>query len=253
MVTEESKASIYNLKLKGREVVAERTLEFRFAKPSGMVFEAGQFMDLTLIDPPETDSEGNTRAFSINDAPNDSDLTFTTRLRDSAFKRVLQTMPLGTEVKLEGPFGGFTLHNNVKKRAVLLAGGIGITPFLSIIRRATHEKLPHQIILFYANRRPEDAAFLNEFQDLARRNSNFTFVPTMTEMEKSKKSWEGNTGHITYDLVSKSIQSNGQEGQNMESIYYMAGPAGMVTSLKTMLVQAGVDSDDIRTEEFSGY
>src|ERR1051325_9191054 len=91
---------VYTLKLKGRAEVAERTLEFRFDKPAGMLFKAGQFMDLTLIDPPETDVEGNTRGFSINTAPDDPELTFTTGLRETAFKRVLRTMPLGTEVKV---------------------------------------------------------------------------------------------------------------------------------------------------------
>src|SRR5437016_7613197 len=128
-MTSEAKWPIYSLKLKTRSEVAERTLEFRFDKPAGMTFKAGQFMELTLIDPPETDAEGNTRGFSINSAPDDPELTFTTRLRDTAFKRRLQTMPLGAEIKVEGPFGNLTLHNDPSRPAVFLAGGIGITPF----------------------------------------------------------------------------------------------------------------------------
>ena len=78
--------------LSGRREVAERTLEFRFPKPRSMTFKAGQFMDLTLLDPSETDAEGNTRGFSINSAPDDPELIFTTRLRDTAFKRVLHAL-----------------------------------------------------------------------------------------------------------------------------------------------------------------
>src|ERR1043165_676841 len=115
------------LQLSSRSEVAERTLEFRFAKPLSMTFKAGQFMDLTLLDPSETDAEGNTRGFSINSAPDDPELIFTTRLRDTAFKRVLRSLPLGTAVQLNGPFGNFTLHNKESRPAVLLAGGIGIT------------------------------------------------------------------------------------------------------------------------------
>lgn len=143
---------IYSLSLKSRSEVAQRTLEFRFQKPPGMTFKAGQFMDVTLVDPPETDPEGNTRGFSINSAPDDSELIFTTRLRDTAFKRALRTLPLGTAVKVEGPFGNLTLHNDPRRPAVLLAGGIGVTPFRSIVRRAAHERLPQRIFLFYANR-----------------------------------------------------------------------------------------------------
>ena len=123
------------------------------------MFRAGQFAEITWVDPAETDSEGNTRAFAFASAPHEEHLLFTTSLRDTAFKRVLQKTPIGTPAKLDGPFGDLTLHNNVKRPAILMAGGIGITPFRSIVRHAAHEKLPHKVFLFDANRRPEDVHF----------------------------------------------------------------------------------------------
>ncbi len=96
----------------------------------------GQSMDMTLVYPPETDSEGNTRAFSIASAPHEETLMVGTRMRDTAFKRVLETMPLGTAVKIEGPFGNLILHNNAARTAVFVSGGIGITPFRSMLLRA---------------------------------------------------------------------------------------------------------------------
>src|SRR4029077_10568971 len=151
-------------KLISREQVAEGTMAFRFEKPSGWAFKAGQAMDMTLLEPSETDAEGNTRAFSIASAPHEESLMVATRMRDTAFKRVLGAMPLGTAVKIEGPFGDLTLHNNTSRTAVFLAGGIGITPFRSIVFRAAKEKLQHSMFLFFSNRRPEDAPFLEEFQ-----------------------------------------------------------------------------------------
>ena len=240
--------------LKSRSMVAEGTLEVRFAKPPGLTFKAGQFVDLTLIDPVETDAEGNVRGFSINSAPDDEDLVFATRLRNTAFKRVLAKMPLGSAVAFEGPFGNFTLHNDASRPAVLLAGGIGITPFRSIVRRAAHEKLPHRILLFYANRRPEDAPFLDELRQLSAVNPNFTFVPTMTGMERSDVPWIGATGPIDRELIAKNLASKDAPAETLAGpIYYAAGPPGMVTALRKMLNEAGVDDDDIRTEEFTGY
>jgi ferredoxin-NADP reductase len=245
---------IYSLKLKGRSEVAERTLEFQFEKPPGMTFKAGQFMDLTLVDPPETDAEGNTRGFSINSAPDDPELTFTTRLRDTAFKRVLRTMPLGTAIKVEGPFGNLTIHNDPRRPAVLLAGGIGITPFRSIVRRAAHERLPQRIVLFYANRRPEDAPFLDELRGLARENPNFKFIPTMTQMSGSRLPWQGVTGHIDRAMIGKYLPGDATPASNPSgAIYYVAGPARMVAGLRAMLKESGIDDDDIRAEEFTGY
>jgi ferredoxin-NADP reductase len=253
-MTSGAKWPIYTLKLKTRSEVGKQTLEFRFDKPPGMTFKAGQFMDLTLINPPETDAEGNTRGFSINSAPDDPELTFTTRLRDTAFKRGLQTMPLGAEIKVEGPFGDLTLHNDPRRPAVLLAGGIGVTPFRSIVRRAEHEKLPHRIFLFYSNRRPEDAPFLDELRDLMRINPNFTFIPTMTQMSDSHLPWAGEVGYIDYQLIVKHLQSDtSSEKKLLGPIYYMAGPPAMVAALRAMLNKAGIDGEDIRTEEFTGY
>lgn len=244
----------YRLKLEHRSEVAEHTLEFGFDRPSGMTFKAGQFMDLTLINPPESDAEGNTRAFSINSAPDDPRLLFTTRLRDTAFKRVLRTMPLGTLIKLEGPFGDLTLHNRATRPAVLLAGGIGITPFRSIVRQAAHEQLPHRILLVYSNRRPEDAPFLDEFRALAGANPKFTFVPTMTEMKGSRLPWDGETAMISRTLVEKYLpRVSGLDAAQTTPIYYIAGPPGMVAGVRGVLNDAGIEDDDIRTEEFGGY
>ena len=135
-------------KLIRREEVAEGTIAFHFEKPSGFNFKAGQFADVTLVDPPETDAEGNTRTFSIASPPFENELVFTTRMRDTAFKRSLKKLPLTTEVKIGSAAGSFTLHKNPAKPAVFLAGGIGITPFLSIVRQADQRPPPAQVVPF---------------------------------------------------------------------------------------------------------
>jgi len=238
---------IFTAKLKSREEIAERTMAFHFEKPVGWAFKAGQFIDMTLLNPSQTDPEGNKRGFSIASAPQEETLMVATRLRDTAFKRVLKAMPLETVVKIEGPFGNLTLHNNAKRTAVLLSGGIGITPFRSILFRAAKERLPHRIFLFYSNRRPEDAPFLAELQALQKENSNYKLVATMNEMDKSHQPWHGETGLIDKEMLSRHLKDA------VSPIYYIAGPPGMVKGLHTMINATGVDDDDIRTEEFDGY
>jgi ferredoxin-NADP reductase len=156
-------------------------------------------------------------------------------------------MPLETEVKIEGPFGDLRLHNDVKRAAVFLAGGIGITPFRSILLDAARKKLPHHIFLFFSNNRPEDAPFLDELQSLENRNPNYKFIGTMTSMEKSKTSWQGERGFIDKEMLEKHLKTA------PSPIYYSAGPPGMVKALHAMLQAAGIDDDNIRTEEFTGY
>ena len=169
------------------------------------------------------------------------------RSRDTSFKRVFATLPLGTEMKLEGPSGSFTLHKNAAKPAVFLAGGIGITPFRSMVRQAAKDQLAQALYLFYSNRRPEDAAFLDELQTLSQSAPNFNFVPSMSEMQKSTRPWSGERGFIDRVMLQKHCPA--LDGP----IFYIAGPPAMVSAMQQMLVQAGVNEDDIRAEEFGGY
>ena len=234
-------------KLKDRKEVAEGTMSFRFEKPSGWAFKAGQYLDMTLLDPSETDSEGNVRSFSIASAPHEETLMVATRMRDTAFKRVLRTMPLGTAVKIEGPSGDLILQNDSTRAAVFLAGGIGITPFRSIVHWAAKEKLPNRIVLFYCNRRPEDAPFLAELQSLESDNPKYKLIASMTEMEKSHRPWDGETGLINQEMLGRHLK--GATGP----IYYIAGPPTMVKGLHEMLSKVGTIDEDIRAEEFGGY
>jgi ferredoxin-NADP reductase len=235
----------FEAELLGRETVADRTMAFRFAKPSGWDYRAGQFIDITLLDPPETDAEGNTRGFSLASAPSEPDIMIATRLRDTAFKRVLQRVPIGTRVKIEGPFGTLRLHH-AKRPAVVLTGGIGITPFRSILTEAAAGAgLPYRVVLFFANRQPQDAPFLDELTRLARRDSNLTLVPTMSAVGDGD--WAGERGHIDAAMLERHL--SGVTG----AIYYLTGPPMMVQVLTAVLTHSGVDTDDIRTEEFTGY
>ncbi len=237
----------YRVRLKDRKEVAERTIAFYWEKPTGFRFKAGQFGNFSLIDAPENDAEGNTRSFTIASAPHEEDLMVATRMRDTAFKRVLKTMPVGSEVELRGPYGDFTLPSDAARPAVFLTGGIGVTPFRSITLDATRNKLPHRLFLFYSNRRPEDAAFLEELQQIEREYPNYKFIGTMTQMEKSKRSWQGERGYLDKKMLEESISDL------TAPIYYVAGPPGMVAAMRKVLNESGVTEDAIRTEEFDGY
>jgi ferredoxin-NADP reductase len=238
---------VYTVKLKRRQQVAEGTMAFYFDRPPGFEFAGGQSIDMTLINPPATDAEGNTRAFSLAGAPTEPGLMVATRLRDTAFKRTLRELEPGAEVRIEGPFGSMTLHRKTNRPAVILAGGIGITPFRSMIVQAMKVDTGHSIFLFYSNRRPEDAAFLSEFQELALQHGNLKLIATMTNLDKSQAVWAGETGYISVEMLMKYVSDLA------DPIYYIAGPPVLVAAMKGLLNEAGVDEDDVSSEDFSGY
>ncbi|HVA17993.1 MAG TPA: FAD-dependent oxidoreductase [Candidatus Dormibacteraeota bacterium] len=235
------------MKLKEREEIVNGTMAFFLEKPAGFDFKPGQAMEVKLENPPETDAEGNSRAFSIASAPHEKYVMFATRMRDAAMKNSLKKIPLETEVEVDGPWGDLKLHTRATRPGVFLAGGIGITPFRSIVLDAAKNKLPHKLWLFYSNHRPEDAPFLEELERAEQMNPNFKMIATMTEMPKSSRPWRGKTGLVDKAMLSEAI------GDLNAPIYYLAGPGGMLNAMRKMLLDAGVNEDDIRAEEFAGY
>lgn len=170
-----------------------------------------------------------------------------TRMRDTAFKRVIKSMPLGSEIEIKGPYGRMMLHEDPARPAVLLTGGIGITPFRSIALAAAHFGLVHRIHLFYSNRQPEDAAFLDQLARVEKINSNYRLIATMTSAAPSTPPWTGETGYINGAMLARFVD-------DLKSpVYYVAGPEGLVTAMRKTLDEAGVNEADIRAEEFSGY
>jgi ferredoxin-NADP reductase len=235
------------LKLKERRMVAEGTMAFHFEKPPGFAYVAGQAGDWILQHPAKTDKEGNKRSFTLASAPYEEDLFFATRLRETAFKEDLQSTDLGSQVDFDGPWGELTLHDDPAVPAVFLTGGIGVTPFRSIVLQWAHDQLEHSLFLFYSNRRPEDAAFVDELQAVAKQRAKFTFLPTMTEMEKSKMPWSGTQGYIDQAMLRRSLTDLNRP------IYYLSGPPKMVESMQKLLTDSGVKQERVRTESFDGY
>jgi ferredoxin-NADP reductase len=148
---------------------------------------------------------------------------------------------------LEGPFGMMTLDEAEPRPAVLLAGGIGITPFRSMVLEAAQGKWARPLWLFYSNRRPEDAAFLGDLAEIQKDNPYYKLIATMTDLQKSRQTWTGETGYIDVAMLQKYL------GELTSAIYYTAGPPAMVDAMLAMLGKGGVQMNQIRSEEFSGY
>ncbi len=248
------KLTAFDIVFKDSLEIADRTLAFVFEKPAGFGFRAGQHVRMTLIDPDERDTKGNSRFFSIASTPQDDDLVFAMRMRDTAFKRVLGRMQPGGKVRIEMlidvPHGAFALHEDASRPAVMLCGGIGIVPAYSMIRDATQRRLPHRIILFYSNHRPQDAAYLTELQDLARQNPGFTLVATTTALDAAPGSGEigsSEVGRIDRAMLDRYVP-------NLKAaVWYVAGLPGMVHAMAGLLGRAGVRKSNIKAETFAGF
>jgi ferredoxin-NADP reductase len=233
-------------KIKDKREVAKGTLLVRFDLLGEEVdFTPGQYFWVTLLDPPYDDDKGPRRHITVVTSPNDRGvLGLATRVRDSAFKRSLAELPVGTEVDVEQPKGDFLLPEDTGQEYVFIAGGIGITVFRSMLRYVAEEGLPHRVTLVYSNRDVESTAFLGELKELEEANPNLRLVLTMTE----DPGWDGESRRIDADMLRDHL------GDDLGAYTYLiAGPPGMVEAMEKVLADAGVPEEQVRPEQFSGY
>jgi ferredoxin-NADP reductase len=231
--------------IKEKREVAHRTLLVLFdLGGSEFDYRPGQCFWVELLDPPYQDERGARRHITAVTSPSErGQIGLCTRLRDSAFKRSLDELPLGASVELEPPEGTFVLPEESARPLVFIAGGIGITPFRSMLRYIEDERLPHRVTLIYSSRNRGSAAFLAELEEIERANPNVRLVVTMTEDED----WPGERRRIDADFLRDRLEDLN------EASYMIAGPPGMAEGVSAELEKAGVDSALIVTERFSGY
>ena len=170
--------------IKEKREVAKGTLFVTFDLGGEDVeFEPGQYFWVELLDPPYDDEKGPRRHITVVTSPTEKGvLGLATRIRDTAFKRSLVEMPEGAAVDVEQPKGSFTLPEDTSKRYAFIAGGIGITPFRSMLRYIADKGLDYDVTLVYSNRDVESTAFLDELEGArVRRSPACRLVFTMTE------------------------------------------------------------------------
>lgn len=209
--------------------IATNTLQVTFQASEQFSFKPGQYITVTLTN--------IKKYFSIVNSPDEKGIiTIATRLRDSDFKKSLKELPIGTGVELGSIFGSFVLPDDISKPLVFIAGGIGITPYMSMLRYVAERELPYDITLVYSNRDQVSTAYFEEVQK-------FKSILAMTE----DPNWQGERRKIDAGFIKKYFPV-----VNANS-YFVVGPPAMVESVQKALLETGVDIENITVENFSGY
>jgi len=237
--------------------LAPRGLELRPETPSVTTFEfrideqpdyvPGQIIMLKIED--LGDSRDSKRPFTLSSSPTEAGcVSITTKMTDSRFKNtLLEIAKAGNDVSerltLEGPEGDFI--RNPKRPAVMIAGGIGITPFRSMIRHAADSGNDTPVTLLYSNDSPDEIAFREELDRLAKEHDWLTVIHTITG---DTDDWSGRAGRIDADLIA------GYGEQLDKPVYYVCGPPAMVKAMDNVLQdELDIAKADRRSEKFSGY
>jgi ferredoxin-NADP reductase len=223
-------------------------MTFLFAKHDFPDYRPGQFAFFPLDN--VNDAKGPVRHFSLASSPTEEELVISTRIRDTPYKQTLSLLAAGAQVKVSKPQGDFTLHEDHDKPAVLLSGGIGVTPFRSMIKYATDKQLPTKIVMFDSNRNAQNILYKNEFDMWARENKNLKIVYTITDEDGGKGEWEGERGRIDKGLLNKHLADKDQQ----TGIFYICGPPGMLEAMRNLLRnELQIPQERVKVEEFTGY
>jgi glycine betaine catabolism B len=206
-------------------------------------FKPGQYFFVTIPKLLFPDSRGNMRHFTLVNSPNENGvITMATRIREeSGFKKSLNELSIGSEVEIGAITGNFTLPKDCKNSLVFIAGGIGITPFISMLKYAQDESLPYNITLIYSNRDQQSSAFLDELNEFRNSIKNLNVVLTMTQ----DLSWKGENRRIDHQFIKDHVS----DFENKS--FYVSGPPAFNTVVVGILKELKIKN--ILTENFVGY
>ncbi len=235
----------FMLELVGRSHLSDNTYEFHFASDGPVPFMPGQYIEWTLPhDNP--DNRGNRRYFTISSAPNDPVVSLGVKFYNpaSTFKRALAQMQPHDTLSVSHIAGDFTLPRNKKRKLVFIAGGIGVTPFASMVRHMLVQKDARTAVLFYANRTKNDIAYKEVFDQAARELGLKTIYALSNEPAPPHGMYRG---VIDADLIRREVPDFA------ERTFYLSGPHGMVDSFKHALREMGVPRHRIKIDYFPGY
>jgi ferredoxin-NADP reductase len=235
------------MKLKERNEIAAQTYDFVFTPDKMIKFQPGQYIEATLAHA-KPDNRGIRRFFTIASSPSEKDIRLGIKFYDnpSTFKETLLTAPDDTTVVAAQLAGDFYLPKNKKKKLVFIAGGIGITPFRSMIKSLIDSGEKRDIIMFYGNAREEDLAY-REILSEAEKKSGLKIIYSLTDKDAIPSGWQGIRGRISADDI-KNYAPDFRERE-----FFISGPPGMVDSYKNILKQAGVKPSQLKVDFFPGF
>jgi len=234
------------LTLKEKLLIAPKTYEFTFTTPQKFKFKPGQYMEWTLGHP-SPDSRGNRRYFTLASAPTENVLRLGVKFSDnsSSYKKSMLALTKGDQIFASQLEGDFVLPNDRAQKCVLIAGGIGITPYRSMLKHLLDTRQRRPITLLYAVRNAEDIVY-KDILDRAEQELGIKTIYSVSIDRKNSAAPNWMAGRIDENLIRKTFPNY------RRFIYYISGSREMVGEIETVLRHVGIPNSQVRTDYFAG-
>lgn len=225
---------------------ADATYSFLWQPDKKVNYLPGQYMYFTLSKLLFPDPRGATRHFTLSSSPTEKYLMFSTRMRkESGYKQTLSRLSIGDQIECDGPNGEFILDEKKDTTQIFLAGGIGITPFRSMIVYDFEKSVGNKIILFYSNSNQSEITFKSELEKISKKHKKYTIFFTVS---KTQKNWNGLNCRINSDMLEKHISKSDLNN----SVFWVSGPPPFVSGMEKEIERLGIETN-IYTDRFTGY
>lgn len=215
-----------------------KTFRLEVPNRNNLIFLPGQFFLVWFENEPSVK-----RSYSIASSPTENDHLDITMNLVGKFTNKLFQKQIGDQLIIKGPIGKFYFTEEMKYDLVLIGGGLGIVPLMSILRYHNAKKLPNNIILIYSARTPDLIVYKNELENLSKINPNFTFIPTITRPDSQQ--WDGRIGRISQALLKENIKNP------ENSLCYICGPKEFIASTVEILKYIGIPDSFIKIDRWN--
>lgn len=230
------------LTLESKQVIATTMWEFIFTKPAHICFKAGQYLEW-MLPHKNADSRGIRRYFTIASSPTEPKLRVMVKIPTpgSSYKTKLQSLKVGEQIICSQLAGDFVLPKNPLQKIGMVAGGVGVTPFRSMITYITDMKYPSDVVLYYGANTWAEVAYMPEFAQASE------LMPLRLILVLAKETkLDCEEGYVNAAMIMR------QSPDYKERVWYVSGPPGMVAGATSMLRSLGIPSRHIMQDFFPG-
>ncbi len=212
---------------------------FRLKLEKKLDFIPGQYCLVSFLDDKYPEDE---KPFTYASSPTQKDYMELTVKKMGTFTKALHSLKVGEKLRIDGPRGeSLNFDQSVKENVVFIAGGSGITPFMSSLIYAVDKNLPNNFVLFFSNRTVKDIIYREELDEMGKRD-NIKVINTLTQ--EAPEDWRGEEERVDKEMIKKYVNNLS------DKLWYICGPPPMVDAMEKILIELNVPEDNLRIEDW---